>query len=1213
MNERLQTVTRLSRVVSSSLDVGRALNAVAEAVRESFEAPGVIFWMANEPARSLDLRLAVPPDLADGLGRTSMTYDEGVGGWVARNRRLLTVEVAKDQRPVARDWFVARGFVSILSVPVIGDGVFLGVLAILGRAPFTDEDTALAEALAAHAAAALQNAAIFARSETRRHAAEALAEVGRLLSQTLDPETVGRRVAESVCRLLSARSAIIYRIAPDGSFVAETVSSAADFPWLTRFPSNLGIAGLAMRERRPVATSDLLTDPRLEYVEGFKATVAQNPYRALLAVPLVAQGREFGCVAVGDHTGRHFSDDDMRLTQAFADQAAVALENARLYGEASRRANRMRALADVERLLSETLDAESITERIAETLRSLLDARTAVLYRLDGVDFVVAAVAGNPGPTFRIGLRFPAGAGLVAVAVREQRPAQTPNVLEDPRVWLTPELRERLDGATYRAALSAPLVVNERVMGALSVGDATGRVYDDDEVRVVQALADQAARALENARLYEETDRRRREAEELAQVASVINASLDVTTVLPRVLEAARTLAGADVSRLALRDAARDVMVFRFADGMAYAQGAIERGKGLGGLAWVTGRSMRSDDRRSDPRVGPDALDLGGADDIRATIVVPIVIGGLVEGLLYVSNVSERVFDAHHEEVLQRLADQAAIAMHNARLFADEQAARASAQAAAQALRESEAVLQRAMEVGQIGSWTSGVGDDVPLEWSSEVFRIFGVDPADFRGTRDDFLLRVHPDDVTTMLAARDRAVATGQPLRIDHRIVRPDGSIRWVHERADIQGDAQGRPARFIGVVQDITERKQAEAALQAAEEQLRQSQKMDAIGRLAGGVAHDFNNPLSIITGRSELLLRKREITDVVRRDIDLIHRTADRAASLTRQLLAFSRKQVLQPKVLDLNAVVANMGRMLRRVIGEDVELVIVARPGLGRVNADPGQIEQVILNLAVNARDAMPGGGRLTIETGDVVLDAEHARLHAGVRPGHHVMLAVTDTGVGMEPSVRERIFEPFFTTKEIGRGTGLGLSTVYGIVQQSGGTIWVYSELGRGSTFKIYLPAVDESVQEADTAQALPRGGSETVLLCEDEPDLRELTREVLEEYGDHVLEASDGTEALEVIADYRDRIDLLLTDVVMPRMNGSELAARLTRERGVRVLYMSGYTEVSMIRGGAVPGAGFLQKPFSPVGLARAVRDVLDNEVWGAPGAPHAPYAPAPE
>jgi PAS domain S-box-containing protein len=1193
--EQLETLARLSRVVGSSLDLDRALQEIGAAVTDLLDAPGVFFWMADEAQERLDLRLVVPDDLRTGFPRTTMTVHEGTVGWVARERRMLHVpDVTKDPRTLSHEWWKLHRFSSALVVPIVIDQALLGVLAIVARASFRDEDAAFAEALASYAGAALHNAGVFARSEARRQHAEALAEVGRLLSQTLDPETVSQRVAESVCRLLDARSAIIYRIVGD-ALVGETISSAAEFPWMVRLPMDAGIAGLALRQRQPVGTSDLLEDPRLTYREEFKAQVAQNPYRALMAVPLVAQGREFGVVAVGDRTGRRFSDDDMRLTQAFADQAAVALENARLYGEASRQATRMRALADVERLLSETLDATSITRRIVETLRVLLGSRVSALFRVEDEAFVVEAVAGENEGMFEIGVRFPPGHGVVGAARRNRQPAQSPNVLSDPRLVLTDDARERVAAAHYRACLAAPLIVNERAVGALSVGDDTGRVYDEDDVRLIQAFADQAARALDNARLYEEAEARRREAEELAQVAAVINASLDVATVLPRVLEAARRLTGADSSRLALRDPARDLMVYRFADGTDNPHADIKRGQGLGGRAWVAGRSLRSDDRRADPRLSADELAMGGATDVRATVIAPIVIGGLVEGLLGVANYTTRVFTARHEEVLQRLADQAAIAMHNARLFADEQSARASAQAAAQALRESEAVLQRAMEVGQIGSWTAGVGPDARLEWSLEVCRIFGVDAARLSGTPEDFVARCHPEDLPSVNAARDAAYATGEPMRIDHRIVRPDGAVRWVHERADIVRDHAGRPARMIGVVQDITERKQAEEALKTAEEQLRQSQKMDAIGRLAGGVAHDFNNLLSIITGRSEILLTRRQLTAAVQRDVDLIHKAADRAAGLTRQLLAFSRKQLLQPKVLDLNAVVANMGIMLRRVIGEDVDLVIVARPGIARVFADPGQVEQVILNLAVNARDAMPGGGRLTIETTQLDLDSSHAKIHPGVGPGRHIMLSVTDTGVGMEADVRERIFEPFFTTKEIGKGTGLGLSMVYGIVQQSGGTIWVYSEPGQGSVFKIYLPSVDEPTEQEQAREAPPLGGKETVLLCEDEPDLRELSREVLEEYGYTVLEASDGKDALDVAAAHAGPIHLLLTDVVMPRMNGSELAARLTRERQVRVLYMSGYTETSMMRGSVADGA-FLQKPFSPIVLARTVRAVLDGE-----------------
>jgi len=391
--------------------------------------------------------------------------------------------------------------------------------------------------------------------------------------------------------------------------------------------------------------------------------------------------------------------------------------------------------------------------------------------------------------------------------------------------------------------------------------------------------------------------------------------------------------------------------------------------------------------------------------------------------------------------------------------------------------------------------------------------------------------------------------------------------------------------------------ERERAAAALHASELQLRQSQKMDAVGQLAGGIAHDFNNLLTVIGGRSALLLQRLSPTDPGRSDVELISKTANRAAQLTRQLLAFSRRQILELRVVDVNAVVTSMQSLLRRLIGEHIELTVRPDPSLARVKADPGQLEQIVMNLAVNARDAMPQGGHLTIETQNATLDAAYARSHPGAEPGPYVMLAVSDTGIGMDAETQSRVFEPFFTTKEVGKGTGLGLAMVYGIVKQSGGYIALSSELGHGTMFELYLPRVDASEEVVGTTAGsgeMP-GGSEIVLLVEDEGDVRDLAREILEGLGYTVLTAGSPEDALEIGRQRREPIHLLLTDVIMPGMSGRVLADRLRAARpDLRVLYTSGYTDDAIDRHGVLDaGMAFLQKPFTPEALARKVGEVL--------------------
>ncbi len=453
----------------------------------------------------------------------------------------------------------------------------------------------------------------------------------------------------------------------------------------------------------------------------------------------------------------------------------------------------------------------------------------------------------------------------------------------------------------------------------------------------------------------------------------------------------------------------------------------------------------------------------------------------------------------------------------------------------------------------------------------------------------------VNPEDRIRWREIMDR---DGIVQNFQKQLRRRDGSILWVEENAKTFSNSRGEQY-YEGTLKDITGRKRAEEEKAALQEQLRQSQKMEAIGQLAGGVAHDFNNLLTVIKGYSQLSLVDLKENDPLKPNIEEIKRAADRAADLTRQLLAFGRRQVMEMRVLDLNTLLRNLEKMLRRLIGEDISLITHFSKDLGKVKVDPGQIEQVILNLVVNARDAMPNGGTLLIEIANVELDEAYAKKHTYVTPGRYVMLSVGDTGVGMAPEVRDRIFEPFFTTKEKGKGTGLGLSTVYGIVKQSGGNIWVYSEPGQGTTFKIYLPRVDEplnGLKKNEPSAEVP-GGNETVLIIEDEEAVRKVASRILKKRGYRVLEASRGDEAIRLYEESKEKIHLVLTDVVLPGMSGPQLIGKL---RGIKddfkVLYMSGYTDDMVVLNGALgKGANFIQKPFTFNLLSRKVREVLDG------------------
>ncbi len=509
-------------------------------------------------------------------------------------------------------------------------------------------------------------------------------------------------------------------------------------------------------------------------------------------------------------------------------------------------------------------------------------------------------------------------------------------------------------------------------------------------------------------------------------------------------------------------------------------------------------------------------------------------------------------------------------------------------------LRESETLYRSVFDHGADGIVIVDPETAAPVDFNQQTCTQLGYTREEFGRLKisDIDFLEDHEEVRAHMRKIMDAGYDEFETL---HRTKR--GDRRNVHVKAWYI--SVGGKSLYLCIWRDITDYKRAEAEKEKLQAQLLQAMKMEAVGRLAGGVAHDFNNLLTVITGYSELLLQRIGKESPMHGEVEEIRRAGERASSLTQQLLAFSRKQIIEPKVLHLDNLVAEMHRMLTRLIGEDVALRTASGKSLGSVKVDPGQFQQILVNLVVNARDAMPGSGTIVIETADVELDPGYCALHPYVKPGRFVMLAVSDTGKGMSEEVKAHMFEPFFTTKGKGSGTGLGLATTYGIVKQAGGSIEAYSEEGIGTTFKIYLPRVEEEAAKpgSDVRLAELPAGTETVLIVEDEGILRNLCVRILERLGYGVLQAREGTEAISVAKGYGDRIDLLLTDVVMPGMNGSELATQLVlRNPGMKVLFTSGYTEEVISHHGVLAeGVSFLGKPYTPSALARKVREVIDE------------------
>jgi PAS domain S-box-containing protein len=719
----------------------------------------------------------------------------------------------------------------------------------------------------------------------------------------------------------------------------------------------------------------------------------------------------------------------------------------------------------------------------------------------------------------------------------------------------------------------------------------TGALGDEPAVQYLQAgatdyvvkthlerLGPAVLRALDTKRSREDQARAHQLQAATYRIAQVAISTPGLQDLLPVIHQIVGDLMPAKNFYIALYDPASDQLSFPyFADEHEPAPPPRRLGKGLTEYVLRTGQSLlvtpetqRELEHRGDVQsIGAPSIDWIG---------VPLAIGDRVIGVVAAQSYSPEVrLGEREKDILQFVSTQIAMAIERSRAEAE---IRASA-------GQLKAIIDTALD-----AVITMDGTGVIRSWSPQAERVFGWPAPEAIGRKLSTTIvppayrEAHERGLAHLLATGEGPVLNrrleltgmhrdGREIPVELAITRVDVGVDWL----------------FSAFVRDISERK-------LLEQQLRQAQKMEAVGRLAGGVAHDFNNVLTAIFGYTELVLEELPAQSSARPDLEEIRKAAQRASALTRQLLAFSRQQVLEPVVLKLNDLVEDVDKMLRRLLGEDVELRLSLTRDLGNVRADPGQLQQVLMNLIVNARDAMPTGGKLLIETTNADLTEQYAELHQPVSPGRYVMLAVSDTGMGMNADTKARIFEPFFTTKEKGKGTGLGLSTVYGIVKQSAGYIWVYTEVGRGTTFKVYLPRVDApAVAHAPRREAGPLEGTETVLLAEDDEMLRPLAKGLLEKLGYTVLEAENASQALTRARAHAGPIQLLVADVVMPGASGRELARLLAESRPeTRVLYVSGYTDDAIVHHGMLePGLNFLQKPFTPAALARKVRDVLDG------------------
>ena len=1081
-----------------------------------------------------------------------------------------------------------------------------------------------------------EDALVQTKEEAGRLAQEnaLLAEIGRIISSSPNIDEVFELFSKAVTKLIPCDRIVVNIINLQRDASSIRYVGGMDIPG-RRAGENIPLTGTAISEVIRTKSS-LLIQPKdakeIEEVVGKFPKLLTNftvGIRSIIMVPLVAEDRIIGVLNLRTTRPQAYSDQDVRLARSIASQIAGAVANARLYadrreaeealrrseGEARRLVEESALVAEIGRIIGSTPNIDEVFERFSRAVAKLIpfDRVQINLNNPQKDASLVRYVAGIDVPRRRAGEYV----ALASTASGECTRSKASLLLQPEDDQEIEEVLRRFSGLLpnfetgIRSILMVPLIAEDQAIGVLTFRSLKTKAYTDQTVKLAESIASQIAGAVANAQLYAE----RRQAEEalrkseeearklaqenelVAEIGKIISSTLDIKEVYERFAGEMRKLIPFERMAMNVIDAKSQMFAIPYVSG-----GQIkdrEEGKILPLAGTGTERILRTrksifideENREAILREAPGLLRVIEAG-FQSVIMVPLISKNEVIGTLNLQLTQPGGYTEDDLRLAERISSQIAGAVANSLLYEEHQRAE-------EALRQSEERYRNILTTIEDGFYEVDAAGNLTF-FNDALCRILGYSPDEMVGMNNRQYM--DPENAKKAYQFFKTLCRTGETVRgWEWEIIRKDGTKRSTEASAHLLRDAEGKQIGFRGIVRDISERKQAERAMAEIQEQLRQSQKIEAIGQLAGGIAHDFNNSLTLIKTSAQLALLELKAGDPLRQTFELINKATEQSANLTRQLLAFSRRQIMELQVVDLNSLLQDMDKMLHRVIGEDIELVSVLAKDLWRTKVDPGQMEQVILNFVLNARDAMPTGGKLTIQTANVELDGKYVQSHLGVKAGRYIQIAVSDTGTGMAPEVRDRVFEPFFTTKEKGKGTGLGLSTVYGIVKQSGGNIWVYSEWGKGTTFKVYLPRVDDPLKEEkkkllQPERGLPRG-AETVLVTEDEGEVRNLVGQILRNQGYDVLEAANGGEALMICERHRGVIDLLMTDVVMPVMSGRELADRLlVLHPEMKVLYMSGYTDDAIVRHGILDeGVHFIPKPFSVENLALKVREVLDQ------------------